>query len=163
MNTVDADGVIFRKCICEYANATTKYLRIKFASCAREKQNHRMKIGEAIKQLRLERGATQEDVALEAGTNAGNLSRIERCQQQPALELVEKIAAALGMTVADLYAHAAAQHPKVTKSKVKPKDGNKDSSNAALLFRRGFQQLTPEHKRLAVEFVKLLNRTQSGK
>ena len=55
-----------------------------------------MKIGEAIKKLRIERGATQEDVALEAGTNAGNLSRIERCQQQPALELVEKIAAALG-------------------------------------------------------------------
>jgi len=115
-----------------------------------------MKIGEAIKQLRLERGATQEDVALEAGTNAGNLSRIERCQQQPALELVEKIAAALGITVADLYAYAAARQPKTTKSKAKPKD----NPNAALLFRRGFQQLTPENKHLAVEFVKLLNRTQ---
>lgn len=122
-----------------------------------------MKIGEAIKQLRLERGATQEDVALEAGTNAGNLSRIERCQQQPALELVEKIAAALGMTVADLYAHAATQQLKSTKTKSKPMNGNEGNSNAALLFRRGFQQLTPENKHLAVEFVKLLNRTQSGK
>lgn len=122
-----------------------------------------MKIGEAIKQLRLERGATQEDVALEAGTNAGNLSRIERCQQQPALELVEKIAAALGVTVADLYAYAAAQQPKAPKTKIKLKDGGDNNSNAALLFRRGFQQLTPENKRLAVEFVKLLNRTQSGK
>jgi len=118
-----------------------------------------MKIGEAIKQLRLERGATQEDVALEAGTNAGNLSRIERCQQQPALELVEKIAAALGMTVADLYAHAA-QQTKTAKSKAKPKIGGKDSSNATILFRRGFQQLTPENKRIAVEFVKVLNRLQ---
>lgn len=122
-----------------------------------------MKIGEAIKQLRLERGATQEDVALEAGTNAGNLSRIERCQQQPALELVEKIAAALGMTVADLYAYAAAQQQKTAKTKAKPKDVGENNSNAALLFRRGFQQLTPENKRIAVEFVKLLNRTQSGK
>lgn len=122
-----------------------------------------MKIGEAIKQLRLERGATQEDVALEAGTNAGNLSRIERCQQQPALKLVEKIAAALGVTVADLYSYAAAQQPKASKTKAKPKDGGEDNSNATLLFRRGFQQLTPENKRLAVEFVKLLNRTQSGK
>ncbi|MHB1236977.1 MAG: helix-turn-helix domain-containing protein [Gallionella sp.] len=121
-----------------------------------------MKIGEAIKQLRLERGATQEDVALEAGTNAGNLSRIERCQQQPALELVEKIAAALGMTVADLYVYAA-QQTKAAKTKAKPKDGREDNSNATLLFRRGFQQLTPENKCLAVEFVKLLNRTQSGK
>lgn len=119
-----------------------------------------MKIGEAIKKLRLERGATQEDVALEAGTNAGNLSRIERCQQQPALELVEKIAAALGMTVADLYTYAAAQQPKTTKRKVKLKDGGEDHLNEPHLFRRGFQQLTPENKRLAVEFVKMLNRLQ---
>jgi transcriptional regulator with XRE-family HTH domain len=118
-----------------------------------------MRIGETIRQLRLERGATQEDVALEAGTNAGNLSRIERCQQQPALELVEKIAAALGMTVADLYAYAT-QQTKSAKSKAKPKAGSKDSSNAAILFRRGFQQLTPENKRIAVEFVKVLNRLQ---
>ena len=120
-----------------------------------------MKIGEAIKKLRLERGATQEDVALEAGTNAGNLSRIERCQQQPALELVEKIAAALGMTVADLYTYAAAQQPKTARTKAKVATAEK--SNAALLLRRSFQQLTPENKHLAVEFVKLLNRTQSGR
>jgi len=116
-----------------------------------------MKIGEAIKQLRLERGATQEDVALEAGTNAGNLSRIERCQQQPSLELVEKIAAALGMTVADLYAHTAMQQTQPAKAKT----DSKEKTNAALLFRRSFQQLTPENKYLAVEFVKLLNRTQN--
>ncbi len=121
-----------------------------------------MKIGEAIKQLRLERGATQEDVALEAGTNAGNLSRIERCQQQPALELVEKIAAALDMTVADLYAYTATQKPKTAKAKKTPQDNGDNKSNAALLFRRTFQQLSPENKRLAVEFVKLLNRTQNG-
>ena len=120
-----------------------------------------MKIGEAIKQLRLERGATQEDVALEAGTNAGNLSRIERCQQQPALELVEKIAAALGMTVAELYAYAEAHKPKFAKPKIKA--ANTEKSNAALLFRRSFQQLTPANKHLAVEFVKLLNRTQGGR
>lgn len=119
-----------------------------------------MKIGEVIKQLRLERGATQEDVALEAGTNAGNLSRIERCQQQPALELVEKIAAALGMTVADLYAYTAAQQPKIAKTKTKQNDDEQENPNAALLFRRGFQQLTPENKHLAIEFVKMLNRLQ---
>lgn len=151
---------IVNKYTCVYANYITNLLRIKFALDAREKQNRRMKIGEAIRQLRLGRGATQEDVALEAGTNAGNLSRIERCQQQPALELVEKIAAALSMTVADLYAYAATQQPKATKSKVKPKGGSEDNSNAAILFRRAFQQLTTENKHLAVEFVKLLNRIQ---
>lgn len=120
-----------------------------------------MKIGEAIKQLRLARGVTQEDVALEAGTNAGNLSRIERGQQQPSFDLVEKISAALNMTVADLYAYAA-EPQKATKNKIKTaKIRNEDSSNTTLLFRRTFQQLTPENKHLAVEFVKLLNRTQN--
>lgn len=123
-----------------------------------------MKIGEAIRKLRLERGSTQEDVALEAGTNAGNLSRIERCQQQPSLELVELIAAALGTTLADLYTYAAANQPKTEKSKLKTKaDGKTDASNAAILFQRSFRQLSPENKQLAVEFVKLLNRRQIKK
>lgn len=123
-----------------------------------------MKIGEAIKKLRLERGATQEDVALEAGTNAGNLSRIERCQQQPSLELVEQIVAALGTTVADLYTYAAANQPKTEKNKLKTKAGSKtDASNAAILFQRSFHQLSPENKQLAVEFIKLLNRRQIRK
>ena len=120
-----------------------------------------MKIGEAIKKLRLERGATQEDVALEAGTNAGNLSRIERCQQQPALQLVEKIACALGMTVADLYIFAEAQQQTEVNNNGKSScDEEAGKVNPSLLFRRGFQQLTPENKKLAVEFVKLLNRSQ---
>jgi hypothetical protein len=76
---------------------------------------------------------------------------------------VEKSAAALGMTVADLYTHAAIQQPQTTKSKTKTKSGSEDNSNTAILFRRGFQQLTPENKHLAIEFVKLLNRTQNGK
>jgi transcriptional regulator with XRE-family HTH domain len=123
-----------------------------------------MKIGETIKKLRLERGLTQEEVALEAGTNAGNLSRIERCQQQPSLELVEQIAAALGTTVADLYAYAAANQPKAEKNKLRTKaGGNTETSNAALLFQRSFHQLSTENKQLAVEFVKLLNRRQIKK
>ena len=122
-----------------------------------------MKIGEAIKKLRIERGATQEGVALEAGTNAGNLSRIERCQQQPALELVEKIAAALGTTVSNLYAYAEANRPKATKNKSKAKGSGEADSNTSILFRRVFHQLTPENKKLAMEFVKLLNRIQTRK
>lgn len=148
--------------MCAFANVITHILRIKFAPRAREKQNHRMKIGEAIKQLRLAHGVTQEDVALEAGTNAGNLSRIERGQQQPSFDLVEKIAAALNTTVADLYAHAAESH-KATKNKTKLKASSEDSSNDTLRLRRSFHQLTPENKRLAIEFVKLLNRTQNGR
>jgi transcriptional regulator with XRE-family HTH domain len=118
-----------------------------------------MKIGEAIRKLRQERGATQEEVAIDAGTNAGNLSRIERCQQQPSLELVEQIAAALGTTVADLYAYAESIQKEVTSTK------QASAPSAAVettLFRRNFQLLTPENKRLAIDFVKLLNRLQKS-
>ncbi len=111
-----------------------------------------MKIGEAIKKLRLDQGATQEDVAWRAGTNAGNLSRIERCQQKPALELVEKIAAALNVTVTDLYDNVSISQPK---NKTK-------SNNELILFQRLFKQLNPENKKLVTEFVKLLNRFQKN-
>lgn len=154
----------FFECTCVYANIITNKLRIRFAWLAGEKHNRRMKIGEAIRKLRLELGATQEAVALEAGTNAGNLSRIERCQQRPSLDLVEQIAAALGTTVADLYAYVEANQPKA--AKIKPKTinrGKSDDASTAILFRRSFHELTPENKQLAVEFVKLLIRTQRGK
>jgi len=55
------------------------------------------------------------------------------------------------------------QHIALAEIKAKPKIGGTDSSNAALLFRRGFQQLTPDNKRIAVELVKLLNRLQRNK
>lgn len=152
------------ECYCVYANIITNKLHIRFAWLAGEKHNRHMKIGEAIRKLRLELGATQEAVALEAGTNAGNLSRIERCQQQPSLDLVEQIAAALGTTVAELYAYVEANQPKA--AKIKPKTinhGESDDASTAILFRRSFRELTPENKRLAVAFVKLLIRTQRGK
>lgn len=149
---------------CVYASIITNKLRIRFAWLAGEKHNRRMKIGEAIRKLRLELGATQEAVALEAGTNAGNLSRIERCRQQPSLDLVEQIAAALGTTVADLYAYVEANQPNVAKIKLKTINrGESDDASTAILFRRSFRELTPENKQLAVEFIKLLIRTQRGK
>ena len=37
-----------------------------------------------------------------------------------------------------------------------------DYTNEAILLRRYFRTLSPANKRLAVDFVKLLNRTQRG-
>lgn len=66
-------------------------------------QNRVMNIGAAIRKVRLEKGLTLEAVALEAGTYAGNLSKIERSQQLPSLDLLHKLSHALGTKTSDLY------------------------------------------------------------
>lgn len=59
-------------------------------------------LGEAIRQLRRKRGATQESVAQAADLTAATLSLIERGQANPTWDTVKKIAAALGVSMRDL-------------------------------------------------------------
>ncbi len=59
-------------------------------------------LGAAIRQLRNKRGVTQEDLAHDAGVTTGTLSLIERGKSNPAWGTVKSIAAALGVTVADV-------------------------------------------------------------
>jgi transcriptional regulator with XRE-family HTH domain len=65
-----------------------------------------MNIGKVIRALRTERGASLETIALDIGTDASNLSRIERGLQQPSEEALRAIAGALQSSVAELYALA---------------------------------------------------------
>lgn len=126
-----------------------------------------MKIGEIIRKIRLEQGMTLEEVALSAGTFAGNLSRIERGKQQPSVELLEHIAHALQTTVAGIYNYGQTttvtahtdQKENTTPHLIQEADGP-EYANEVILFRRSFKELTTTNKLLAVEFVKLLNRLQ---
>ncbi len=59
-------------------------------------------LGEAIRQLRRKRGATQESVAQAADLTAATLSLIERGQANPTWDTVKKIAAALGVSMGQL-------------------------------------------------------------
>jgi len=59
-------------------------------------------LGKAIRQLREQRGTTQEALAFEAGVTTGTLSLIERGQSNPAWGTVKAIAAALGVDIGDL-------------------------------------------------------------
>lgn len=61
-----------------------------------------------ITALRLERGLTQQTLARAAGIDPGQLSRLER-GMLPSLPLVVRIAGALGVAPADLFASAAEQ------------------------------------------------------
>jgi transcriptional regulator with XRE-family HTH domain len=65
-----------------------------------------MEIGRAILEIRKERGLKQEGVALEAGTNTGHLSRIEQGVRQPSLDMLERLAMALGVSVTEVVSRA---------------------------------------------------------
>ena len=64
-------------------------------------------LGEAIRELRTKRKATQDDVAAGAGITAATLSLIERGQANPTWDTVRKIAAALGVSIIELAKHVA--------------------------------------------------------
>lgn len=62
-----------------------------------------MSIGKEIRRRRGALKMTQEDLALAAGTDSGNISRIERDLQGVSQGLLERIASTLNCEIADLY------------------------------------------------------------
>ena len=59
-------------------------------------------LGEAVRQLREKRGATQEAVARDAGITTATLSLIERGQANPTWDTLRKVAAALDSSMGKL-------------------------------------------------------------
>lgn len=59
-------------------------------------------LGEAIRQLREKRGITQERLAQDASVTTGTISLVERGRSNPAWGTAKAIAAALGVSIADL-------------------------------------------------------------
>jgi transcriptional regulator with XRE-family HTH domain len=117
-----------------------------------------MNIGKVIRALRTERGASLETIALDIGTDASNLSRIERGLQQPSEDALRAIAIALKSSVAELYALAEGETLAKSRSMagLQPEDLLKD----AVQMRKYFRSLTPEYQKVALELVKTLVRVQ---
>lgn len=59
-------------------------------------------LGKAVRQLREERGVTQEALAQDAGVTVGHMSMIERGHSNPTWATVKAIASALDSPMADL-------------------------------------------------------------
>jgi len=114
-----------------------------------------MHIGQVIRAIREARKATLEEVAFAANTNASNLSRIERGRQGYSPEVLERIAQALGVTVAEL--HVQAETAVEAGAKFAP--GNLDQRTASALTAK-YVALTPENRALTDEFIALLLRRQ---
>lgn len=114
-----------------------------------------MHIGQVIRAIREARKATLEEIAFAANTNASNLSRIERGRQGYSPEALDRIAQALGVTVAELHVQAETATGAGAKS-----DSGDPNQRAASALTAKYAALSPENRSLADEFIALLLRRQ---
>ncbi len=117
-----------------------------------------MNVGEAIRRIRREKGATLEDIALAADTDAANLSRIERGRQGFTQEMITRVAKALGVPVSALYARVEQEQAEY-RTKIQPAD-NKSGPPPSL--QPWYAKLDARNRRLAADFVRLLLKWQKA-
>ena len=115
-----------------------------------------MDIGKVIRQLRVAKGLTLEELAHLAEMDAGNLSRIERGKQRYSPATLEKIAAALGIPIYQLYQESqsvATAYHLLTEPQIALYD-------VPTPFLRQYAKLTPNNQELISEMVRLLLKHQ---
>lgn len=117
-----------------------------------------MKIGQVIRKIRKEKRATLEDVALTAGTDPGNLSKVERNLQQPTPDMLENVASALGFPVSSLYL--------IAEQSTAPYGISGSKQNIQQVTRRletlvtQFMLLSTPHQQMINEFINVMLRSQ---
>ncbi len=121
-----------------------------------------MKLGPIIKQRRLELGISQEALGLAAGTDGANISRIERNQQSPSIELLTQIAVALELALSELVRRAEEAGklpagPRTVREVALP-----FNSLATLNLIRGFESLSHKNQKLVREMIRSLARIEDG-
>lgn len=67
--------------------------------------NNIFNYGERLRDLRRERGFTQEEVALRADITTSYYGQIERGSANPSVALLEKICAVMGISISDIFAN----------------------------------------------------------
>jgi transcriptional regulator with XRE-family HTH domain len=120
-----------------------------------------MDIGQAINAIRKRRRLKLDAVAYVAGTNTGHLSKIENDNGKPSLAMLEQIAAALDTPVSSIFALAEGRGET---AEVPMGFGDDDSDAQAvdlMQLRRSFRALSPANRRIAVELLKALEKTQA--
>lgn len=65
--------------------------------------NIKQKFGEKVKCFRLEKGWSQEKLALEAGIDRTYLPGIEKGERNVSITVIEKLAIALGIEIKDFF------------------------------------------------------------
>ena len=60
-------------------------------------------VGKNLKRIRVASGISQEQLAFDASIDRSYLGGIERCEENPSVDTLDKIAAVLGVKLADLF------------------------------------------------------------
>lgn len=104
-----------------------------------------MSLSQALKQLRKKQGLTLAELAEQTHSHVGNLSRIERGLAKPSLDLLYRLAKALGFSITDIF--SVAENRKLNAKQV--------ALNAV------FISLLEEDQELLLEFAELLAKRAS--
>ncbi|MDP1720216.1 MAG: helix-turn-helix transcriptional regulator [Candidatus Nanopelagicaceae bacterium] len=118
-----------------------------------------MDIGRAIYALRKEKGLKLEEVALDAGTDSGHLSRVETGSRNPSLLMLEKIAVAMGVRVSLIVAMAEGEGTTNAAGHISNMS-EADLSEESIQLRQHFRTLTSKNQLALLEIAKVLNRLQ---
>jgi transcriptional regulator with XRE-family HTH domain len=133
------------------------YLTLPYSQIAHD--NPDMDIGRAIYALRKEKGLKLEEVALDAGTDSGHLSRIETGSRKPSLAMLEKIATAMGVRISLIVTMAEGESMSNATGQV-PNLGEADLSEESIQLRQYFRTLSSDNQRALLEIAKVLKRLQ---
>lgn len=68
--------------------------------------NSTFNYGERLRELRRQRGFTQEEIALRADITTSYYGQIERGSANPSVALLEKICAVMGISISDIFTDA---------------------------------------------------------
>src|SRR5690606_38126021 len=120
-----------------------------------------MHIGAAIRHMRETLQLKLEMVALDAGFDPGNLSRIETGRQNPSVPRLESIAKAMDVSVADLYALVECPRSLVSVEARPNHRGRSISQSDWVQLRTGFELLNDRRRQLALEFLEALIRMEA--
>lgn len=104
-----------------------------------------MSLGQALKQLRKKQGLTLAEVADQTNSYVGNLSRIERDVARPSLDLLYRLAEALGFSITDIFSVAE----------------NRQLNARQVALNAVFISLLEEDQQLLLEFAELLKKRAS--
>ena len=111
--------------------------------------NNIFNYGERLRELRRERGFTQEEVALRADITTSYYGQIERGTANPSVALLEKICAVMGISISDIFT-----------------DGNANPLTIDALSMQIIYQLigkSDEEKELILSMIKTAFRLQNSK
>jgi transcriptional regulator with XRE-family HTH domain len=123
-------------------------------------KNLPMNIGMVIRALRVECGLTQEELALAADVATSNISRIENGKRNPSVDLLERLALALGTTASAVYSAAEGKRQPKSSSALLRDGIHEDYSRNAQSLLRHFRELTPENQHMTIAYVKMLKGMQ---